>query len=104
MKYIKSILTTYLILTIISHMAIALMRYNVKTQDILVFLYISCSRQTCCNSLDFPHRRRLYEQFGFYKIPAIEYLVLDTDRDPNAMNFSKLKFRKMQHAYFAIIY
>jgi len=33
-------------------------------------------------------RRRFYEQFGFYQIPAIEYLVLDTDNDPKAMGYN----------------
>jgi len=36
-------------------------------------------------------RRRFYEQFGFYQIPAIEYLVLDTDNDPKAMGYNSTR-------------
>ncbi len=34
-------------------------------------------------------RRKIYENYGFHEIPALEYLVLDTDRDPNALMYKK---------------
>jgi len=32
-------------------------------------------------------RRKFYENFGFYEIPALQYLVLDTDNDPAALMY-----------------
>lgn len=32
-------------------------------------------------------RRKLYENFGFWQIPAFEYLILDTDNDPGALMY-----------------
>jgi len=35
-------------------------------------------------------RRKFFETFGFYEIPAIEYLVFDTEKEPNTLMYKSV--------------